>query len=167
MKRIKTINENQINCCEDDEVVDAASEVNDTESLDSEDDINILRGEIRYLKSLMEHKGIIIQQNDIIIRTQQEEIVLLKDNMKLKNIIDKMQEKVVFKDSLDISNPGDKEHNEIVSTLSTNKPKNNITKQLITEKTSTEDNTRGNSQDKVQVPKELKDDDFILVERKK
>ncbi|XP_068900495.1 uncharacterized protein [Tenebrio molitor] len=56
MKRIKTINENQINCCEDDEVVDAASEVNDTESLDSEDDINILRGEIRYLKSLMEHK---------------------------------------------------------------------------------------------------------------
>jgi hypothetical protein len=102
--------------------VDTASEVNDTESLGSEDNINILRGEIRYSKPLMEHKGIIIQQKDIIIHTQVE-IILLQDNMKLKNIIDKMQEKVVFKNSLDISNPGDKEHNEIVSTLWTNKPK--------------------------------------------
>jgi hypothetical protein len=160
---LNSLNENQINCCEDGEVIDAASEVNDTESLGSEDDINLLRGEIMYLKSLMEHKDVIIQQKDIIIHTQEEEIELLKDNLKLKNIIDKMQEKVVFKDSTCISSRGDKENNEIASTNKTNK----ITKQLITEKTSKEDNTGGNSQSKVQVPKELKDDDFILVERKK
>jgi hypothetical protein len=163
IKRIKTINENQINCCEDGEVMDAASEVNDTEPLGSEDDINLLRGEIRYLKSLMEHKDVIIQQKDIIIHTQQEEIELLKDNLKLKNIIDKMQEKVVFNDSTCTTNRGDKENNEIASTNKTNK----ITTQLITEKISKEDNTGGNSQNKVQVPKELKDDDFILVERKR
>jgi hypothetical protein len=71
--------------------------------------------------------------------------------------------KVVFKDSTCISNRDDKENNEIASTIKTNK----ITKQLITERASKEDNTSGNSQKIVQVPKDLKDDDFILVERKK
>ncbi|XP_015833986.2 uncharacterized protein LOC103312450 [Tribolium castaneum] len=78
IKKAKFINDNEVNCC----AVSDTGEISDCESLaQSEDTFSSLRNEIKYLKSIIDHKDVIIKELD-------EKIHLLKVIAALREVFE-------------------------------------------------------------------------------